>query len=95
METTKLMLWAKHNNPPQIFLITGSSKRLSDFTYICHWDNNCLTCKALAGYRATRSPFKVQLYAKLHRNCVEDLKSLKDLYQDYWGMRERKTDGVL
>ena len=46
-------------NPPQISLITGSSKSLSDFTYIYHWDNNCLTCKALAGYRATKSPFKV------------------------------------
>ena len=34
-------------------------------------------------------------YAKLRRNCLEDLKSLKDLYQDYWGMRERKTAGVL
>ena len=34
-------------------------------------------------------------YAKLRRNCLEDLKSLKDLYQDYWGMGERKTTGVL
>ena len=25
------------------------------------------------------------MYAKLHRNCLEDLKSLKDLYQDYSG----------
>ena len=29
--------------------------------YIYHWDSNCLTYKALAGYRATRSPFKVQV----------------------------------
>ena len=63
----KLMLWAKliengrYNNQPQISLITGSSKSLSDFTYNYHWDNKCLTCKTLAGYRATRSPFKVQL----------------------------------
>ena len=34
-------------------------------------------------------------YAKLCRNCLEDLKSLNDLYQDYWGMGERKTTGVL
>ena len=60
MKTTKLMLWAKlieNDNPLQI----SSSKSLSDFTYIYHWDNKCLTCKALAGYRATRSPFKVQV----------------------------------
>ena len=66
METTKLM-WAKliengcYNNGPQISLITGNSKSLSGFTYIYHWDNKCFTCKALAGYRATRSPYKVQV----------------------------------
>ena len=66
METTKLM-WAKlienwrYDNRPQISLITGNSKSLSGFTYIYHWNNKCFTCKALAGYRATRSPFKVQV----------------------------------
>ena len=60
----KLMLWAKliengyYDNRPHI---TGNSKSFSGFTYISHWDNKCLTCKALAAYRATRSPFKVQL----------------------------------
>ena len=83
-----------YNNPPQISLITGSSKRLSDFTYICHWDNIVSLVRhwLVTGQLDPPSKFK---YAKLHRNCVKDLKSLKDLYQDYWGMMERKTNGVL
>ena len=83
-----------YNNPLQISLITGSSKRLSDFTHICHWDNNCLTCTALAGYRATRSPFKVQLRQIAQKLCRR-FEISQGFVSRYWGMRERKTDGVL
>ena len=78
-----------------ISLITGSSKSLSDFyctsttrtaivSLIRHW--------LLTGQLDPPSKFK---YAKLRRNCLEGLKSLKDLYQDNWWMGERKTTGVL
>ena len=83
-----------YNNPLQNVLITGSSKTFQTLrtsatgttivSLIRHW--------LVTGQLDPPSKFN---YAKLHRNCVEDLKSLKDLYQDYWGKRERKTNGVL
>ena len=81
-----------YTNPPQISLITGSSKSLSDFTYIYHWDNNCLTCKALAGYRATNPPskFNYAIAQKLCRRFEISQGFVSRLLGD-----EGKTTGVL
>ena len=97
METTKLMLWAKLNVTitHRRFLslqvvvkgfqtLRTSATGTTIVSLVRHW--------LVTGQLDPPSKFS---YAKLHRNCVEDLKSLKYLYQDYWGMRERKTNGVL
>ena len=95
METTKLMLWAKLIITHLRFLslqvvvkgfqnLRTSTTETTNASLVRHW--------LVTGQLDHPSKFK---YAKLRRNCLEDLKSLKDLYQDYWGMGERKTTGVL
>ena len=85
METTKLMLWVKLNVTitHRRFLslqvvvkgfqtLRTSTTRIAIVSLVRHW--------LVTGQLDPPSKFK---YAKLRRNCLEDLKSLKDLYQDY------------
>ena len=63
METTKLMLWIKliitHRRflSKQVVVKAFQTLRTTTTGIYC----KCFTCKTLAGYRATRSPFKVQV----------------------------------
>ena len=92
---TELRVDLQHWNGTEIFLslqvvvkafqtLCTSTTRTAIVSLIRHW--------LLTGQLDPPSKFK---YAKLRRNCLEGLKSLKDLCQDNWWMGERKTTGVL